>query len=84
VAKPDPKDAVDVVQRACGALKGAVAIKTHLTKGALTLMRIEPGRMRMRKSLKRPRDIDELTQRIREMDTSGDQGSDGFERKGRS
>jgi hypothetical protein len=84
VAKPDPKDAMDAVRRACGAPADAVAIKNHLTKGALALMRIEPGHMRMRKSLKRPRDIHELTQRIREMDTSEDQGSGGFKRKGRS
>jgi hypothetical protein len=84
VAKPDPKDAMDAVRRACGAPADAVAIKSHLTKGALALMRIEPGHMRMRKSLKRPRDIHELTQRIREMDTSEDHGIDGFKRKGRS
>ena len=84
VAKPDPKDAMNAVRRACGAPAGAVAIKSHLTKGALALMRIEPGRMRMRKSLKRPRDIHELTRRIREMDTGEDQGTDGFKRKGRS
>jgi hypothetical protein len=84
VARPDPKDAMEAVRRACGAPANAVAIKTHLTKGALALMRLEPGRMRMRKSLKRPRDIHELTRRIREMDTSEDQGSDGFKRKGRS
>jgi hypothetical protein len=84
VAKPDPKDAMDAVRRACGAPADAVAIKSHLTKGAVALMRIEPGRMRMRKSLKRPRDIHELTRRIREMDTGEDQGTDGFKRKGRS
>jgi hypothetical protein len=84
VAKPDPKDAIEAVRRACGAPADAVTIKTHATKGALALMRIEPGHMRMRKSLKRPRDIHELTQRIREMDTSEDQGSGGFKRKGRS
>jgi hypothetical protein len=69
VAKPDPKDAIDAVRRACGAPADAIAIKTHLTKGALALMRIEPGRMRMRKSLKRPRDIHELTRRIRDITT---------------
>ena len=68
VAKPDPKAAMDAVRRACGAPADAVAIKSHLTKGALALMRMEPGHMRMRKSLKRPRDIHELTRRIREMD----------------
>ena len=84
VAKSDPDDAIDAVRRACGAPADAVAIKAHVTKGALALMRLEPGHMRMRKSLKRPRDIHELTRRIREMDTSEDQGSDGFKRKGRS
>ena len=64
VAKPDPKDAIDAVRRACGAPADDVAIKTYLTKGALALMRIEQGRIRMRKSLKRPRDIHELTRRI--------------------
>jgi hypothetical protein len=69
VARPDPKDAMDAVQRACGAPADAVAVKAHLTKGALALMRIEPGHMRMRKSLKRPRDIHELTRRIRDITT---------------
>jgi hypothetical protein len=84
VAKPDLKDAMDAVRRACGAPADAVAIKMHLTKGAFALMRIEPGQLRMRKSLKRPRDIHDLTRRIRQMDTSEDQGSDSFKRAGRS
>ena len=74
VAKPDPKDAIDAVRRATGAPADAVAIKTHLTKGTLTLMRIEPGRMRMRKSLKRPRNIHELTRRILDITTRKEEG----------
>ena len=84
VAKPDPKDAIAAVRRACGAPADAVAVKAHVTKGALALMRIEPGHVRMRKSNTPPRDIHDLTRRIREMDTSEDHGSDGFKRKGRS
>jgi hypothetical protein len=72
VAKPDPKDAIDAVRRACGAPADAVAVKTHLSKGALALMRIEPGHVRMRKSHKRPRDIRELTRRIRGIDQGQD------------
>ena len=68
VAKPDPKDAIDAVRRACGAPADAVAVKTHLSKGALALMRIEPGHVRMRKSHKPPRNIHELTRRIRGID----------------
>jgi hypothetical protein len=79
VAKPDRKDAIDAVRRACGAPADAVAIKNHLTKGALALMRIEPGHMRMRKSLKRPRDIHELTRRLRDMITPEDEGGDAPE-----
>lgn len=82
VAKPDPKDAVELVQRACGAPKGAVAIQSHLTKGALALMRIEPGKWRMRKSHKPPRNMAQLIQRIRAMEASEDQHSDAAERKG--
>lgn len=68
VAKPDPKDALDAVRRACGAPADAVAIKSHLTKGALALMRIQHGHIRLRKSFKgRPRDIQELTRRIRDI-----------------
>jgi hypothetical protein len=83
VAKPDPKDALDAVRRACGAPADAVAVKAHVTKGALALMRIEPGHVRMRKSNAPPRDIHDLTRRIREMDTSEGQGSDSVTRKGR-
>ena len=68
VAKSDPKDAIDAVRRACGASADAVAVKTHLAKGALALMRIEPGHVRMRKSHKPPRNIHELTRRIRGID----------------
>jgi hypothetical protein len=64
---PDPDDAIDAVRRACGAPADAVAAKSHLSKGALALMRIGPGHMRMRKSNKRPRDMHELTRRIREI-----------------
>jgi hypothetical protein len=74
VAKPDPKDAIDAVRRACGAPAETVAIKSHLSKGALALMRIEQGHVRMRKSIKRPRDMHELTRRIREMETGDDEG----------
>jgi hypothetical protein len=83
VAKPDPKDAMDAVRRACGAPADAVAVKMHVTKGALALMRIEPGHVRMRKSNTPPRDIHELTRRIQEMDTGEGQGSDSVKRKGR-
>ena len=48
------------------------------------LPNFEPGHVRMRKSNTPPRDIHELTRRIREMDTSEDQGSGAFKRKGRS
>jgi hypothetical protein len=68
VAKPDPKDAIDAVRRACGAPADAVAVKTHLSKGALALMRIEPGHVRMRKSHKPPRNIQELARRIVRID----------------
>jgi hypothetical protein len=35
VAKPDPKDAMDAVRRACGAPADAVAVKTRLSKAPL-------------------------------------------------
>jgi hypothetical protein len=84
VAKADPKEAIDAVRRACGAPAKMVAIKTHLTPAPLALMRIEPGEMRMRKSHKPPRDIAQLIQRIREMETCEHHGRDVLKRKGRS
>jgi hypothetical protein len=83
VATLDPNDAMDAVRKACGAPADAVAIKAHVTKGALALMRIEPGHVRMRKSNTTPRDIHDLTRRIREIATIEDQGSDSVKRKGR-
>ena len=74
VAEPDPKDAVDAVRRTSGAPAAAVAIKTHLATAALALMRVERGQMRMRKSFKRPRDIDQLRQRILDIAMSEDEG----------
>jgi hypothetical protein len=67
VAEPDAEDAIDAVRRASGAPAAAVAIKTHLTTAALALMRIRRGQMRMRKSFKRPRDIQQLRQRLLEI-----------------
>jgi hypothetical protein len=82
VAEPDPKDAVDVVRRASGAPATAVAIKTHLATAALALMRVERGQMRMRKNFRRPRDIDQLRQRILDIAQSEDEGQNPTETNG--
>lgn len=83
VAMVDPKEAIEAVQRACGALASMVAIKTHLTSAPLALMRIEPGKWRMRKSNKPPRDMAQLIQRIRRIEASEDTDSDVRKLKGR-
>ena len=78
VAKPDPKDAINAIRRACGAPAKMVAIKTHLTTGALALMRVKQGELRMRKSFKQPRNINQLTQRILDIGTSEDEDRGSF------
>jgi hypothetical protein len=64
VAIFEPSKAIEAVKLACGASSSAVAIKTHLSHGALALMRLKQGELRMRKGFKRPRDINQLAKRI--------------------
>jgi hypothetical protein len=71
-AFPKARDAIDAVARACGAPSSAIAIETHLSHTTLALMRLKQGELRMRKSLRRPRDISQLAKRIVDIATGGD------------
>ena len=64
VALSNASEAIAAVAQACGAPSSAVAIETHLSHATLALMRLKQGEMRMRKSLRRPRDINQLAKRI--------------------
>jgi hypothetical protein len=70
-AFPNARDAIDAVARACGAPSSAIAIEIHLSYATLALMRLKRGELRMRKSLRRPRDISQLAKRIVDIATGG-------------
>ena len=59
--------------QACGAHSSAVVIETHLSRATLALMRLKQGDMRMRKSISRPRDINQLAKRIVDIATGEDE-----------
>ena len=64
VALPNASEAIAAVAQACGAPSSTVAVETHLSHATLALMRLKQGEMRMRKSISRPRDINQLAKRI--------------------
>ena len=73
VALSNASEAIAAVAQACGAPSSAVAIETHLSHATLALMRLQQGEMRMRKSLRRPRDINQLAKRIVDIATGEDE-----------
>jgi hypothetical protein len=69
VALAKANDAIDAVAQACGAPISTVAIEAPLSHTTLALMRLKQGELRMRKSLRRPRDINQLAKRIADIAT---------------
>jgi hypothetical protein len=74
VALAKANDAIDAVAQACGAPISTVAIEAPLSHATLALMRLKQGELRMRKSLRRPRDINQLAKRIADMATDDGDG----------
>ena len=81
VALAKASDAIEAVTQACGAPASTVAIETHLSHATLALMRLKRGELRMRKSLRHPRDINQLAKRIADIVTGGGDDREAAEGK---